>query len=91
MPDQFLWGHSSRVCDISCCTLIDLKLGPACVSFHHAVKNAGKVHDMKPVQNCTGFIFCTFHAIVYLYIFVSTGNRRTGPSVKVTTSHSGTS
>ena len=25
------------------------------------------LQNMKPVRNCTGFIFCTIYAVVYLY------------------------
>ena len=33
-----------------------------------AVTLAGKVQNMKPVQNCKGFIFCTFHTVVHVYL-----------------------
>ena len=33
-------------------------------SFYSAVTSAGKTQNMKPVQKCTGFIFCTFHTVV---------------------------
>ena len=27
----------------------------------------GNVQNIKPAQNCTGFIFCTFHAVIHIY------------------------
>ena len=33
-----------------------------------AVKHAGNVQNLKPVQNCTGFVFCIFHVIVSLFV-----------------------
>ena len=33
-----------------------------CDRFYFAVTIAGNVQNMKPVQNCTGFIFCKLHA-----------------------------
>ena len=35
-------------------------------SFYSAVTSAGNAQNVKPVQNGTGFIFCTFHAVVRL-------------------------
>ena len=34
--------------------------------FDYAVILAGNAQNMKPVQNCTGFLFCALHAVVHL-------------------------
>ena len=36
--------------------------------FDFAVIIAGNVLTMKPVHYCTGFIFCTLPAAIYMYI-----------------------
>ena len=33
-------------------------------AFKTGLTYSGNVENMEPVQNCTGFIFCTFHVIV---------------------------
>ena len=37
--------------------------------FYINVIATGIVQNMKPVQNCTGFIFCTFHAVIQMTIY----------------------
>ena len=46
----------------------------ACVCLFkesNKTKKTRKIQNVKPVQNCTGFIFCTFYAVVHLEWFVS--------------------
>ena len=31
---------------------------------------AGHLQNMKPAQNCTGFISCTFHAVIHVYVML---------------------
>ena len=47
-------------------TCLKNKLLNACNSFILLSKLQEIVLNMKPVHNCTGFIFCTFHAFLHL-------------------------
>ena len=57
--DGFAFLYSCAVeIQIYCTNLTDKLLKTSV--FYIAVLMAGNVQNKKPVQNCTGFLFCTF-------------------------------